>query len=170
MQFPAPPRGLKAIPWRLPILLYQAGLGWTLGGRFLRLQHQGRKSGKTRSAVLEIIHSQPDHGLYYVASGFGTASDWYRNIRQHSRVNIQIGGNLFPAEAKQLDPEHAAELIIGYAQRNPSSLKTLIKMLGYEIDFSREGLRAFGQNLPVIQFQITDMNSQEETLSPAPKP
>ena len=31
MKFPAPPRGLKAIPWRMPIWIYRLGLGGLMG-------------------------------------------------------------------------------------------------------------------------------------------
>lgn len=156
MPFPTPPRGLKAVPWRMPIYLYRSGFGWLLGSRFLLLRHVGRKSGKTRFAVLEIIHRAPDANIYYVVSGFGTRSDWYQNIRQQSRVEIQVGRNRFKAEAQQLSPEKAGAILLDYAQRNPGSLKTLSKLMGYEIEFSHQGILDFGQQIPVIQFSAID--------------
>ncbi len=161
MQFPSPPRGIKAIPWRLPILLYRFGFGWLLGGRFLLLQHQGRKSGKTRFAVLEIIHSLPEEGCYFVVSGFGTRSDWYQNILQHNKVEIQVGRKRFSAEAAQLDPSEGAQILLTYAQRNPGSLQALSKLMGYDIEFSQEGILKFGHNIPVIRFTITGNSTRE---------
>jgi len=152
MQFPSPPRGIRSIPWRLPILLYRAGLGWILGSRFLLLRHKGRKSGKVRAAVLEIIHSLPDASSYFVVSGFGTRSDWYQNILQDSCVEIQVGRKRFPAQAKQLDPPDGAALLTAYAQKNPGSLQALSKIMGYEIEFSPQGIRNFGLKIPVIEF------------------
>lgn len=152
MPFPSPPRGIKAIPWRLPILLFHSGLGWMLGRRFLLLRHIGRKSGKIRYAVLEIIHAPADSRAYYVVSGFGTHSDWYQNIQRHSSVEIQIGRQRFPAQAQVLGPEESAKIFLAYAQRNPGGLRALNQLMGYGIDFSPQGIRAFGAQIPVIQF------------------
>ena len=33
MKFPAPPRGIKAIPWRMPIWIYRLGFGFIMGRR-----------------------------------------------------------------------------------------------------------------------------------------
>ena len=156
MPFPSPPRGVKAIPWRLPIYLYRSGLGWMLGDKFLLLSHRGRKSGKIRFAVLEIIHSLAESGFYYVVSGFGTQSNWYQNILQHSSVEIQVGRKRLAAKAQQLSSSEGAEILIAYAQENPGNLKTLSKLLGYDIEDSPEGIREFGHQIPVIQFSTTN--------------
>lgn len=151
--FPSPPRGIRAIPWRLPIYLYRIGLGWLLGSRFLLLRHTGRVSKEIRFAVLEVVHSQPQDGIYFVVSGFGTRSDWYKNILQNSSVEIQVGRDRFPAEAHQLDPQQAGKVLLAYAQENPGSLKALSRLMGYEIEFSIEGILDFGQKIPVIRFE-----------------
>lgn len=161
MPFPLSPRGVKAIPWRLPIYLYKVGFGWLLGDRFLLLRHVGRNSGKTRFAVLEIIHCLPDRGYYYVVSGFGTRSHWYQNIRQQSNVEIQVGNKRFAAQAQQLSPSEGAEILLAYAQENPGSLKALSKLLGYEIEFSPEGIREFGLKIPVIRFSTVQSTPKE---------
>ena len=153
--FPAPPRGFKAIPWRMPIYLYRIGLGWLLGGKFLLLRHTGRISNEIRFAVLEIIHSRPNEGTYFVVSGFGTRSDWYQNILQNNAVEIQVGRDHFPAEAHQMSSQQAGEMLLAYAQENPGSLRALSRLLGYEIEFSTEGILDFGQKIPVIQFDTT---------------
>ncbi len=51
---------------RVPILLYQVGLGRILGGRFLMLTHIGRNSGILKRVVLEVIKSEPESGIYYI--------------------------------------------------------------------------------------------------------
>jgi deazaflavin-dependent oxidoreductase (nitroreductase family) len=164
---PLPPRGLKALPWRLPIYLYKAGFGWLLGNRFLLLKHVGRTSGKSRYAVLEIIQSRPNIGSYYVVSGFGTHSDWYRNILKNSQVEIQVGRKRFAAESKQLESSQAGSLILAYSQENPGSLKTLSRIMGYEIVFTPEGIRDFGQKIPVIQFStLNSIPSEKYKSSP----
>jgi deazaflavin-dependent oxidoreductase (nitroreductase family) len=150
--FPDPPRGLKTIPWRLPILFYRLGLGCLLGRKFLLLTHTGRISGQPRQAVLEIIEAYPDQGRYLVVSGFGTRSDWYRNILSDSQVTIQVGSKQIKAFAKQLDPALAGEIMVDYAQKYPGNLKALSNLLGYKIEPTPAGYRSFGEQIPVIQF------------------
>jgi deazaflavin-dependent oxidoreductase (nitroreductase family) len=152
MLFPHPPHGLKAIPWRLPIWIYRLGLGKLLGGKFLLLTHRGRSSGQLRQAVLEIIHAEPDENRYLVVSGFGSGSQWYKNIKVDPRVAIQVGGAKIDAIAEQMDKESAGQAMVDYAQNFPGNLKTLSRVLGYEIEHSISGYRRFGEQIPVIQF------------------
>jgi len=159
MRFPDPPRGLKAIPWRMPIWFYKLGLGWILGSRFLLLTHTGRKSGKLRQTVLEIIHYSPEEHSYYVVSGFGTRSHWYQNIKQDPRVKIQIGPNRMEATAQQLDPDEAENIFFAYTQKYPQSIRLLAKTLGYDIVHTAEGYRSFGREIPLICFSTMKVDS-----------
>lgn len=156
MKFPAPPRGLKAIPWRLPIWIYRLGLGSLMGKKFLLLTHQGRKTGLQRQTVLEIIHSEPADGEYFVVSGFGTRSHWYQNIKANPIVTIQVGQKTMKATAEQLSPEEASKLMLEYAQKYPGNLKALATLIGYEIEHTKEGYLAFGREIPVFQFSTEE--------------
>ena len=152
MKFPDPPRGLKSIPWRIPILFYKLGLGWMLGSRFLLLTHTGRKTGKVRQNVLEIIHHSSENHSYYVVSGFGTRSHWYQNIKQDPRVRIQVGSNCMAADSQRLEPDEAENIFLSYTQNNPQSIRGLAKLLGYDIVHTAEGYRAFSREIPLIRF------------------
>jgi deazaflavin-dependent oxidoreductase (nitroreductase family) len=152
IQFPDPPRGVKAIPWRLPIWFYRLGLGGMLGKRFLLLNHVGRKTGQPRQAVLEVIRSFPSEDRYLVVSGFGKHSHWYQNIKQEPRVTIQVGNKRLKVIAEELDPAAAGEMMLDYATNNPGAIKALSRMLGYEIEPTPAGYRSFGEGIPVIQF------------------
>ena len=152
MTFPNPPRGIKAIPWRLPIWIYRLGFGWLLGEKALLLTHIGRKSGQPRQAVLEIVQAYPSENRYLVVSGFGSRSHWYQNIKIEPRVTIQVGTKRINAIADQLEKKLAGDAMLAYAENFPGNLKTLSRILGYEIDHSPAGYRAFGEQIPVIQF------------------
>ena len=152
MTFPNPPRGIKAIPWRLPIWIYRLGFGWLLGEKALLLTHIGRKSGQPRQAVLEIIQAYPSENRYIVVSGFGSGSHWYQNIKIEPRVIIQVGTEKINAIADQLEKKLAGDAMVAYAEKYPGNLKTLSRVLGYEIDHSPAGYRTFGEQIPVIQF------------------
>ena len=162
MTFPNPPRGIKAIPWRMPIWIYRLGFGWLLGEKALLLTHIGRKSGQPRQAVLEIVQAYPSENRYLVVSGFGSRSHWYQNIKIEPRVTIQVGTKRINAIADQLEKKLAGDAMFAYAENFPGNLKTLSRILGYEIDHSPAGYRAFGEQIPVIQFSPdTDQYSRK---------
>ena len=158
MKFPAPPRGLKAIPWRMPIWIYRLGLGGLMGKRFLLLTHKGRKTGQQRQTVLEVVQIKPADGEYYVVSGFGTRSHWYQNIKANPDIKIQVGYKSMKATAEQLDPQDASQLMLEYAQKYPGNLKALGKLIGYEIEHTTEGYLAFGREIPVFRFSTRTPN------------
>ena len=104
---------------RAPILLYRNGFGFLFGQRMLLLEHRGRRSGLARHVVLEVVeHPHPD--TYVVVSGFGDASQWYRNLVAEPRVRISVGRRRdVPAFARLLPPDTAEVTLAHYAERHP---------------------------------------------------
>ncbi|HET9117672.1 MAG TPA: nitroreductase family deazaflavin-dependent oxidoreductase, partial [Pseudonocardiaceae bacterium] len=87
---------------RAPIWLYRARLGFLFGSRMLMLEHIGRRSGARRCVVLEVI-DHPTPNTYVVASGFGTQSQWFRNVRANPHVRVCVAGRApTPALARML--------------------------------------------------------------------
>jgi len=148
-----PPRGWKRILWRLPIWLYRANLGWLLGGRFLLLTHAGRKSGLPRHAVLEVIRHDQATNTYYVASGFGEKSDWFRNVQKTPQVAIQVGRHKMAVVAERLPIEEAERELLDYGRRHPKALRSLARILGYQIENTDEDVRALAHVLPIVAFR-----------------
>ncbi|HEB65345.1 MAG TPA: nitroreductase family deazaflavin-dependent oxidoreductase [Chloroflexi bacterium] len=148
-----PPRGLAAIPWRLPIWLYRLHLGWLLRERFLLLTHTGRKSGLPRQAVLEVIHHDPQTRTWYVASGFGEKSQWFRNVMKTPQVSIQVGRRKMTAEARRLPLEEAERILQRYAGEHPVALRELTRLMGAPYDGSPESLRRMAEQIPVVALQ-----------------
>jgi deazaflavin-dependent oxidoreductase (nitroreductase family) len=150
---PEPPRGIKAIPWRLPIWLYRLKLGWLMGHRTLLLTHTGRVSGQPRTAMLEVVHYDPESNTHYVASGFGEKSQWYQNIMKTPEVTIQVGNNKISAVAEHLPLPEAEKIFQIYERHHPNAIKNLSKLVGYQIGDSEEEMRAFRQAIPIIAFR-----------------
>jgi deazaflavin-dependent oxidoreductase (nitroreductase family) len=147
---PQPPSGLSRLVLRLPILIYGANLGWMLGKRFLLLNHTGSKSGLQRQVVLEVVKHDADAEIYYIASGYGEKSDWYRNVMENPTVTFKVGNNLYHAKAERLPSEDAQEIILDYGLRHPSTLKGLARFMGYQIEAREKDYRALGRILPII--------------------
>lgn len=155
-KIPDPPRGIKAIPWRLPIWLYRLKLGGLMGHRALLLTHTGRISGQPRTAMLEVVHYDPETNTHYVASGFGEKSQWYQNIMKTPAVTIQVGNKHIPATAKRLPVNEALKIFEIYETKHPNAIKNLSKLVGYEIGDSEEEMQAFRQSIPIIAFYPTN--------------
>jgi len=153
-----PPRGLARLAYRLPITLYRLGLGSLLGTRFLLLTHTGRKSGRKRHTVLEVVRYDKGTTTFVVAAGFGPESDWYRNIRLNPQVSIQCGRQHWNMKASFLTPDQTADELLDYARRHPLALRELARFMGYQIDGSQADIRSLGQMLPMVAFQPEDTN------------
>ena len=151
-KIPNPPRGIRKIPWRLPIWLYRIHLGWIFGHRALLLMHKGRLSGKIRFAVLEVIKYDKENNIHYVASGFGEKSDWYKNLVKEPKVTIETGGKNFPVQARIKEEEEAQEIFSEYMERYPNAIKNLAKLVGYDIGESDQDTLDFLRMIPVVAF------------------
>ena len=149
---PKLPKGLARLAFRAPIWLYRARLGWLLGHRFLRLTHTGRKSGRLRQTVLEMVRYEKATGRCIVASGWGKKSDWYRNICANPHVKVQVGTLHFDAVAHRLDAEQAGEELLNYSHRYPMAFRELERFMGFRHDGSDEDIRALGAMIPLFEF------------------
>jgi len=75
------------------VFLWKIGLGkalntWPAGfGRIMVIKHHGRKSG--REYLTPINYAIVD-GEIYCTAGFGSISDWYRNILGYPRVELWL--------------------------------------------------------------------------------
>jgi deazaflavin-dependent oxidoreductase (nitroreductase family) len=147
---PKPPRGLARLAWRAPIWFYRLGLGGVLGERFVLLNHTGRKSGRPRQTVLEVVRHDKESGAYIVASGFGEKADWYKNVMAHPEITIQVGRKRLAARAERLPLPQATEVMLDYNRRHPAMLRTLAGIMGYRSDGSEADARFFAGVIPIL--------------------
>lgn len=147
-----PPTGWKRLLFRSLIYLYKSGLGGLLGKRFLLLNHIGRKSGRLRQAVLEVVHYDEESQTYYVASGYGKKSDWYQNLQKQPDVTIQVGRQQMPVTAVFLPPEESGQRMVAYARRYPKAAKNLGQfLLGIQLGETEADYFVMGRDyIPVI--------------------
>ncbi len=153
---PKRPAGLTRVLFRFPIALYRWGLGKFMGGRFMCLTHTGRVSGLRRQAVIEVVEFDEGADVYYLASGWGERSDWYRNVLKTPAVEAQVGRRAFRGRVEKVEPEVAAELFSRYGNRHPQALQTLARVMGYRIQAREEEYRALGRVIPVVAVHVKD--------------
>lgn len=158
IQPPSPPRGWKAWLWRAPIWFYRIGLGGLFGDRFLLLNHTGRKSGLPRQAVIEIVNIDAQNDVYHVVSGFGEKAQWFQNIMVRPQVEIQIGRIKTSAGAERLSLDDGETILQDYAQKHPTALRELSKILKLPYDGTPESVSQIAKVLPVVAFHTQAEN------------
>jgi deazaflavin-dependent oxidoreductase (nitroreductase family) len=115
---PRPARWAKPI-FNAPSWLYKHGMGWMLGNRFLEITHIGRKSGKERYAVLEVVKIDKTTGESIVASAFGPKADWYRNLQAAPAVRIRQGRREYVPIQRFLPTDEARRIASGFSAAHP---------------------------------------------------
>jgi deazaflavin-dependent oxidoreductase (nitroreductase family) len=148
-----PPGKALRFGLRLPIWLYRLRLGWLLDNRFLMLTHTGRKSGYSYQTVIEVVRYDKKTETYYVVSGWGEKSDWYRNVRQSPAVIIHVNRRKFQAQAQFIPLEKAIEIIEAYAREHALAFRELSSLfLGEHIQPGSEAARRLAEKMPMVAF------------------
>jgi deazaflavin-dependent oxidoreductase (nitroreductase family) len=146
------PSGLTRIVFRFPVLLYRLNLGWLFGDRALLLEHVGRKSGIVRKAVVEVVDHDIQKETYTIASAWGTQSNWYRNIGEHPSVNFVVGTSRFPAVAKKLSADEAAQHLDLYASKHPLAFRQFgLIMFGIRNQDTVQIIRTLTEVVPFVE-------------------
>lgn len=144
-------RFVRAI-FRAPVRLYDHGLGWLLGRRFLCLTHVGRTSGRHYRTVLEVVGLT--HDEVTVIAGLGPSSDWFRNLQAGGSAHVQLGRAEFDAEHRVLGPAEAVAVIADYERRNrlvrPVVHRVLTALVGWRYDGSGAARDRLVRQLPVV--------------------
>lgn len=139
---------------RAPIWLYRLGLGGLLGGRFLMITHVGRRSGLARRTVVEVVSFDEASRTYYVCSGWGPGSDWYRNIQKTPDVEIHVRWRRFACRARHVEVDEGTRVLLDYATRNPMAWRKLSEaMIGEPLAGDLAGTRRLAEKAPMLAFQ-----------------
>lgn len=94
---------------RFMLLMWKLGLGpyinaWPeVGGRIMVLNHYGRKTGKRLQTPLNYAEV---NGEIYCLAGFGSAADWYKNVKANPQVEVWLPNGWWAGLAEEvLDPK-----------------------------------------------------------------
>jgi deazaflavin-dependent oxidoreductase (nitroreductase family) len=127
-----------------------------MGHRFLQLTHTGRRSGREYHTVLEVVDHDPVSGAVTVVSGFGSRSDWFRNVTSGGPVAVDLGRGPRCAEHEVLPLEDAERMIGRYERRHrlatPVLRRALSAMVGWRYEGTDDQRRRLVEQLPVVRF------------------
>jgi deazaflavin-dependent oxidoreductase (nitroreductase family) len=154
---PAPPTGLLRGLLQLPAVLYRANLGFLLGHRFLLLVHTGRRTGRNRQTVLEVVRYDPRNKESVVAAGWGRRTQWLHNVEAGLATEVRTGRDRFQPVHRVLEVDEAADIFRSYLRRNrliaPVIRRVLGSLLGWRFDGSSTAIRTAAEQLPFVAFR-----------------
>lgn len=151
-----PRRGsLDWLIYKTPLVLWRMGFGRYFchpsrgGSRMLVLTTSGRKSGLARHTMLS--HAQVGR-KDYVCSGWGSRSDWTRNLQHNPRVTVQSWRVCYPAQARSVtDLEEFTDVATEmFRTGGDSHFKSWLGSLG--IAYSLEDMIAKRDRLMILGF------------------
>jgi len=91
---------------RFMVLLFRLGLGgWGNGpqiSQVMVLVHRGRKSGRLRQTPVNYAIVDD---LIYCTAGFGSRTDWYRNILANPSVQVWLPDGWYAGEAEEVSDD-----------------------------------------------------------------
>ena len=131
---PGSPRGLLRLAARAPLWLYRLHAGWLLGNRFLMLEHTGRRSGRKRQVVLEVVKHDSGSDRYFVVSAWGVKADWFQNLRSTPEAVLRVGRRVLEVRGEEIGIDEAAGVVEEYSWRYPLAFRELTRL------FLREAL------------------------------
>jgi len=154
-----------------PVHLYRWGFGRLLGSRFLLLSHIGRRTGKCRQVVLEVMEYRAQRPEVVVMSAFGRNANWLRNIEANPDPEVVVGSQRFIAFHRVLDEDEAVRVVRSYEERNwfisPIIRFVLSRFLGWRYRSSDADRRRLVRQLPLIAFWPKTCSSEVRNSSSA---
>jgi deazaflavin-dependent oxidoreductase (nitroreductase family) len=135
------PRGWLKIFFKVPVFVARMGLaGWErlLGLEWMLLITVGRKSGKKRYTMVDVLLYDRETDTYFIEVGFGKNSDWYKNIQVNPGFEAQVGGRRFSAMVEELPPDKAGDVMVDFVRRRPTYSKSIMKVIGIPLTTEEE--------------------------------
>lgn len=115
------------------------------------LTHTGRKSGKRRHVVVEVVDHDKTTDTYYIASGWGEKSDWFQNIQKTPETSIHVGRRYFGTLAKRLPVKEGEKHVTIYAREHPFAFRELSGiMLEERLDPTPDNARRLADKIPIV--------------------
>ncbi len=139
-----------------PTLLYRARLGWLLGSRFLYMVHRGRRSGKLRRTVVEVVHFDHRSEEAAVVAGWGPHTQWYLNLEAAPAVEVRVGRRRWRAPRQRfLDETERVALLAGYVRDHPRAAKGLSRAFGIA-SLDAAGVAELAARVRAVAFRPSD--------------
>jgi deazaflavin-dependent oxidoreductase (nitroreductase family) len=135
--------------FRIPVGFHRLGLHFLNPRWILILGTTGRRTGKPRLTALEY-GLDPGQTRYFLMSGWGGTSDWYRNAIAHPQVQVWIAGKRQDGIARPASVEEVALEMESILTIAPNAYRTWEAHSGAKYDGTRASLLRMAQCLPSV--------------------
>ncbi|MDP1713530.1 MAG: nitroreductase family deazaflavin-dependent oxidoreductase [Anaerolineales bacterium] len=146
-----PDRLLKFF-FKVPVWLHKMGFGgWErmVGAQWMLITTTGRKTGKGRDAMVDVMDYDKATDTYYIEAAYGARADWYKNMQSNPIFEAQVGRRKFKARAGAISNEGAGEMLVQFYRRKPAYTRSVMTMAGMKFKDEDE-LRAIGKDLTLL--------------------
>ena len=146
------PSGLLKFFFKAPLFMHKLGLGgWEglIGAQWMLITATGRKTGKQRQAMVDVMDYDKENDIYYIEAAYGSRADWFRNIKANPIFEAQVGRRKFKASAEELTEKDTGETLVQFFRRKPGYTRSVMAMVGIKFKDEDE-LRKLGKNLTLL--------------------
>lgn len=153
-------RSALRLLYRVPLWLHGAGIAGyerLLGIDWLVLTTRGRRSGRPRQVVLDVIAHEEDGDVWYVQPADEVRAQWFLNVRAHPSVRVEVRGRRFEARATVLTGPAAARIVRRFLREHPWYARVVVWLVGYvdRIDLPDAELLARLEGVTVVALRPT---------------
>ena len=146
------PAGFLKFFFKVPVWVHKIGLGgWErlVGAQWMLITTKGRKTGKPREAMVDVMDYDKVTDTYYIEAAYGARADWYRNMLSNPIFEAQVGRRKFKASAGALSTEGAGEMLVQFYRNKPTYTRSVMAMAGMKFNDEDE-LRILGKDLTLL--------------------
>jgi len=145
--------------FKTPLFWWRTGFGPLLshpalgGGKMLAITTLGRVSGLPRHTMLSYAAAG---GKEYVLSGWGSRSDWVKNILANPLVTVQVGRRGYTAQAYRVEDREEFTMVADEMFRTGGDSHFKPWLESYGVRYDRDDLVAKRDRVTVFGFQPVD--------------
>lgn len=146
------PTPLQKYFFKIPLFMHKLGFGgWErlIGAQWMLIATTGRKTGKRRETLVDMMDYNPTTDTYYIEAAYGSHADWFKNIQANPLFNAQVGRRKFIAQAEILNEGDTGEILVQFFRRKPAYTRSVMAMVGMKFKDEDE-LRVLGKNLTLL--------------------
>jgi deazaflavin-dependent oxidoreductase (nitroreductase family) len=129
------PTGLLKALLRAPVMLFRARLGWVFGYRLVYIAHRGRRTGKRREVVAEVVHYDRATPEVVVIAAWGENPDWYRNLQAAPPIEVRLAAQRWrTVQCRFPGGGETVQTLRHYRDAHPGAWRRLAPLLGFPAD------------------------------------
>jgi deazaflavin-dependent oxidoreductase (nitroreductase family) len=150
--FEKKPGRLLKFFFKVPVWIHKMGFGgWErlVGAQWMLITTIGRKTGKPRDVMVDVMDYDKATDTYYVEAAYGARADWYRNMQSNPVFEAKVGRRKFKARAGALTTDGAGELLVRFYRSKPAYTRSVMAMAGMKFKDEDE-LRVIAGNIMLL--------------------